>query len=204
MRMEIIEKTYYKFDELSDEAKEKALNKFREWAANDPAWQEENRETLNAFESVFPVKILNWEYGDRNFINFRMQAEDEIRELSGWRLAAYLWNNYGRKLFKGKYYTKPFRIDENGKPHHKFRHSKIILEHDCALTGFYMDNEIFNEIYKYMSKLDNRDFEQLLSDCLYNWVHACRKDLEWQCSDKVIMEDIKNNDYEFDENGKLI
>ena len=60
----------YKFDELSDEAKEKAINDHREFIASDTSWQSENVRTLEQFENIFPIKVKEWEYGNHNFTHF--------------------------------------------------------------------------------------------------------------------------------------
>lgn len=214
MRTETIEKTYYKFDELSGDAKERAIEKFREFNSQDMPWQDENRGSLEAFEKVFPIKITDWEYGNRNYINFKMQVDhDEIEELTGFRLSAYLWNNYRKQIFKGKYYSTPgaytnVKTDGKGnvihyKYHYKSRYSKIILDTCCVLTGFHMDDILLKEIYGYIDHPDRRTFEELLSDCLHNWIKACNDEIEYQNSEEAIKETIEANDYEFNAEGNL-
>jgi len=214
MRTEMIEKKYYKFDELSDEAREHVYDHFREFNAQDMLGSKENEDSLKAFEKIFPIKVADWQYGDQNFINFRMEVDyDEIEELTGWRLVSYLWNNYREKIFKGKYYSTPGTYTDvvknadgsiaNYKYHYKHRHSKIIFDNCCVLTGYYMDDDLLSEIYAYMNKPDSRTFKELLNDCLYNWVHACQEEMEYQDSPEAIKETIEANDYEFDEEGNL-
>lgn len=65
----------YKFDELSDEAKEVAVNWWLKCEASDYVWDRNNRETLKQFEEIFPVKVTNWEYGYHNYINFKSLVE---------------------------------------------------------------------------------------------------------------------------------
>ena len=211
--MRIKETKVYPFDELSDDAKQKAIDRYR-YKNNDLFWDDENRETLNAFERVFPIKIKDWEYGYRNYISFEMTVEhDEIEELTGWRLVSYLWNNYRTDLYKGRYYNvkanHPVRHKrvtsktfKNGNTHNAYR-SAVFFENSCPLTGYCMDDDILEDIYKYINKPDGRTFKELLNDCLYNWIKACNADVEYQNSDEFITEEIKNREYEFDECGNI-
>lgn len=201
--MRIKEIKIYQFDELSESAKEKAINNHREFIANDRNWNNENVDTLNAFEKIFPIKIKSWEYGYKNYVSWTFCLEEDIENLTGWRLVRYLWSNYKTNIFKGKYYSTQGTYNENGKYCYKSRHSRINLDNCCVLTGYYMDDIILKDIYEYMKKPDERIFYDLLNDCLYNWVYACRDEYEYQMSDEAIIESIKANEYEFDENGNL-
>jgi len=203
MRLETTTRKIYKFNELSEEAQGKAIEDHRQFIAEDNPWHDERVDTLNAFEKIFPVKVKDWEYGYHNFINFEFTEDEDHEELTGWRLVAYLWNNYQDKLWKGKYYSTPGYYDENKKYHYKFRHSKIILDNSCVLTGYCMDDDILKEIYQYMNKPDSRNFKELLYDCLQEWVFAANQDYEYQMSDEAIKENIEANEYEFTENGEL-
>ena len=59
MRSETI--TIYSFDELSDEAKDKARSKYRENC--DFHWSDENKDSINAFCEHFGVKLTQWKVG---------------------------------------------------------------------------------------------------------------------------------------------
>jgi hypothetical protein len=190
----------YTFAELSEESKEKAIENYRN-KGYEPDWQSENIDTLNKFAEIFPVKIKNWEYGSYrgDGVSFEFTADSDIEELTGQRLATYLWNNYKSYLYKGKYYS----IHKNGK--YYSRHSKIQLEHSCVLTGYCMDDDILQPIYDFMSKPDKRtDFKELMADCFHAWIKACNEDIEYQNSDEHIKEELEINNYEFTENGEII
>jgi hypothetical protein len=60
--MRVIEKTVYTFDELSDEAKERARGWYR--ASFEYPWFGEIQDSMNAFCDKFGVKILNYSLGD--------------------------------------------------------------------------------------------------------------------------------------------
>jgi len=197
----------YEYDELSDSAKENALIKLCEWF---DYWGDDNRATLDAFINIFPVKGVKWEYGFCSpWINFtftgdddRFSFENDIAELSGIRLLKYLWNNYRNDLYQGKYYgviVRDLHID-----HYKSRHSKVQLENDCVLTGYYIDNAILQPIYDFMAKPDSRNFEELMYDCLYAWVKACSDDYDAWYGEENMIEMAVHNEVCFNEYGDII
>jgi hypothetical protein len=194
-------KTVYKFDELSDKAKEKAL----EWARTslDYGRSDENADTLKAFCDIFPVKVKSWEYGWGTNISYSLTCDDEVENLSGIRLAKYIWNNYKADIYKGKYYsTKGQYID--GKYTYKYRHSKIILEASCALTGYCIDEDILQPIYDFLKNPKaGVTFAELIDDCLHAWLKACEDDYEAYYSDESLADHITANEYEFYEDGEI-
>ncbi len=211
--MKTIQVNIYTFSELSEDAKQRAIETWRN-DTQEYAWQDENKESMEAFARVFPIAVTEWSYGGRGEgVYFRFETErDEIEELSGQRLAIYLWNNYRRELYKGKYYGRLSLRDKNGKKirkskefpigqRHVIRHSKIILDTCCVFTGYCMDDALTDNIYAFMDKPDARTFRDLLEDCFSQWIKACNADIEWQNSDEYISETIEANDYEFDEDG---
>lgn len=203
--METVSINVFSFSELSEWAKQTAIENHREYLyENGPAWQKENRETLEAFEAIFPIKAKDWEYGDRNYINYRLDTMDydEISGLSGVRLLKYLVNNYWNYLYKGKFYSTDGRY-ENGKYTYKSRHSKCQFECCCPLTGHCLDYDILEPIMNFMKKPDSTTFEQLLYECLQSLVYACSRDWEDEISDERIAESIEANEYRFTEDGQL-
>jgi len=182
----------YSFDELSEEAKERAIDQLR---PDYNFWQGENQDTLKKFCQIFPVKL------GRNSFQFIGDHEN----MSGQRLATYIWNNYRNEIYEPKQYWicqgRPNTVGANS----KHRNSKVFLydEFACSLTGFYMDNLILAPIFDFMRKPDNRDFEQLMDECFSAWQKGCEDDFDFQRSDEQVIETIKSNDYLFTETGKL-
>lgn len=195
--------TVFTVAELSDQARERA---YVEWLGSQPySWGSENEAVIKKFAEVFPVTIRDWSYGERgrDYIKWSFIGDDEIRALTGQRLATYLWNSYRTDLFKGKYYsTSKGYVD--GKHVYKSRRSKIKLETDCVLTGYAIDNEILQPIYDFMKQPNSHtDFEDLMGECLEAWVTACTSDFE----DSITMEQFEDmceaNEWEFYENGRM-
>lgn len=192
----------YSFDELSKEAKENAISNTRE-ITDTWAWEKENTKTLQAFEDVFPVKVAEFEYDAGCYVHFIFKEKDTIENLSGQRLATYLWNNYKDRLYKGKFYSIGHNDEETGKYTYKSRHSKIILDNCCPLTGYCADDDILEPIFSFMKKPDDRDFYALMNDCLMNWAKCCFDEYEYLMSDEGIIEAIKANGEEFTEDGEF-
>jgi hypothetical protein len=184
----------YKFSELPEDTQEKVIEHFREGDQN--FWSKENEETLKAFEEFFPVKIKDWEYGVRNYINFTLTCDETIEPLTGVRLLKYILNNYGTRLFKPKYLKHV-----KGKA----RYSRINKDTCCVLTGYCIDDDTLQPIYDFLKTPSNSvTLQDLMNDCLHAWVFACRRDYEHAYSDEAIKETIDANEYEFTEEGKLI
>ena len=89
-----ITKTVYSFDELSDEAKETAIQNERNGRSyfNDIPWLSEYADSLSAFCDRFGV-TTDVHYDDRNYISESTLLEygESIR---GLRLRTYILNNY--------------------------------------------------------------------------------------------------------------
>jgi hypothetical protein len=195
----------YSVNELDETAKQRA---FQDYCGSDQYFSgDDNKNTLYEFERIFPVKIKSWEYGFCNsYINFEFDTyenEQEIKELSGVRLLKYIINNYYEYLYSPKTFTK-IGIYLVGKENKK-RKSKIIFQKDNSkLTGYYMDEEIIDPIYKYLEKPNKyTSFYDLMNDCLQSWLVACNKDFEYAYSEEAFIEDSEANERLYFESGKL-
>ena len=222
--MRTIEVNLFKFDELSEQAKQVAISNYRN-GITEIFWSSENRNSMEKFAEVFPIKVKDWQYdyggGYVRFV-FDCDYEDEIENLSGQRLANYIWNNYKTDFWKGKYYNS--WASEKIISHKKVKSTLMCKENgwsntenygkywnvysglnltdtDCPLTGYSMDCDLLYNIYDFCKKPDNRTFRELLEDCFSAWVKSCVADIEYQGSDEFITEQLIANDYEFTEDG---
>lgn len=193
--MRTVTRTYelFTFNELSDPAKEEA---YRNWLCTfNYAWDKENRDTLKSFCDIFKVKCNEWQYDRWNYhYRFSTLLEDEVENLSGQRLATYLWNNYRSQIYQGKYYYK------NGIS----RHSHIFLRQDCVLTGYYLDEEILAPIYAHIHKPNpSRTFLELIDMCLDSFFNACRDDYDGCQSIEGFQAEAEANEWEFLSDGNI-
>ena len=94
--MRTITRTYdlFQLAELSAAARDTAYN---EWLRTfEYGWDSDNRNTLEAFESVFKVKVNDWSYDTcRYSYRFTSRYSGKEEELCGIRLLKYIVNNYG-------------------------------------------------------------------------------------------------------------
>lgn len=103
--METVQIDVFTFDELSEEAKEKA----REWWRNDCdplAWNDESRGSIEAFCDHFGVKLKEWEVcpysspiystdaENRHFRGIRLSQIDRDAMPTGYCLDATLWMTF--------------------------------------------------------------------------------------------------------------
>ena len=205
MRTKTIE--LFTINELSDKAKEKAhenyLNEDREYV-----WENENRDSLDAFEDVFPIKVTNWSYDSYSgYISLRMETDYD--EMSGHRLATYIYNNYWHSITKGKYYSLWSKTEKSpNNPNMaklKTRYSKVMIvtEGACPLTGYVADDVLLEPIFCFLKKPDNTTFKELMQECLDAWIKYCVDDRSYQDSLEYFIETAQANEWEFTKDGEI-
>jgi hypothetical protein len=203
--MKTITVKVYSYDELSDEAKEKA----REWyrSGNDYPWYSECQESLKGFENALPIKIKDWSYGEdlnRSYINWYCTNEN-LESLTGLRLRTWLINNFWNLIEKGKYQSTAGTYDADGKYHYKKRYSNCTKEVIAPFTGYIADDILLGPIRDFIKKPDylSMDFKTLIDDCFYSFMKSVADDIEYQNEDEQIAESIRTNEYEFTEDGEI-
>ena len=195
--MKTIEINIYELSELSDKAKENAYSNWLQYA--DYCWAGSNEATLVAFCNIFPIEVTKWSYDSYNGdFSMLMTCDSDISELSGVRLMKYIWNNYKTELFKGKCYSLWSKTEK------RYKHSKILLDNCCVLTGYCIDDDILAPVYKFLNKPDKSTFEDLMNECLNNWLHACIKDCEYNYSYENFEKYCEVNNLAFDVNGNTM
>lgn len=185
------------FDQLSDSAKEKARDWWRQLEAQDPSWHKENKESLDEFCKWFPINARSWEYDQvSGSIIWSMRGGEESHDLTGVRLVAYIQNHYARILYTPKVYEK------GGKQ----RRSRILMEQSaCPFTGYCMDESLLDPIREFLRKPDMTiNWKQLLGSCLEAWVTDCSEDAAYSMGDENVGQNIISNEYEFDEGGNKV
>ena len=95
--MKTVEIKIYSFDELSEKAKEKAINNFRNTHDNYHIFSE-IIDTCKKVAALFGLK-----FGREYATLLTGHIDDDILNLSGERLYKYIVNNYWHDLFKPKY-----------------------------------------------------------------------------------------------------
>lgn len=96
--MKTIRTKVYQFNELTEKAKEVAINWYRNSNDDGYLYSDEIIESVKAVCELFNLKT------GREWSNIRTShIDDNIMELKGIRLYKYIVNNYWNSLFKRKY-----------------------------------------------------------------------------------------------------
>ena len=211
--MRIEETRVYKFEELTDDAKQNAVGQF---AGHDElyCWSTENTDTLKAFCEMFCIDSPNFQYGFCNaFIDtVKYNTENDIAELTGVRLLKYLinvfWDDVYKPQFKGSmgHHTKHKRTKnitaKTTKNEYSVYYSAIFYDACCPLTGYGMDYDILQPLLDFMQCPDKHStIDDIINACLSSWLSACSAEYEYAYSTEAITETIESGDYEFTENG---
>jgi hypothetical protein len=171
--------------------------------------------TLEAFLDIFGVKRYDVDFLNSHY-HIGWGFSDNVIGLRGVRLASYIWNNYSRYLYKGKYYGKLSQFDKCGDPlvvdkehpaglRHIVRRSRCTLECSCVLTGVCYDEDVLEPLYKFLDdpRTFNGDIEDLLEDCVHSLCKAVQSEYDYRNSDEGISEELKLSDVSFLVNGDL-
>jgi hypothetical protein len=177
--MRTFEMTVYKFDELSDDAKERAHTESLA-SGNAWSWSDEWQDSLSAFCNIAPVNALRYDV-DAGHVDYEWSHE-YANDISGVR--AWVWlNNHGWREM----------AERNA-------------DGTYTLTGFCGDCSLFDVIAAYMRGDPRRvpDLEQVFYECLQSWCYAARADKEHSESAEAFAESCDANEYEFDESGCML
>lgn len=198
--MRTIERKIFRYDELSEQAQEVAIESTRERISSTIIESDayDYRKTLDKIEQIFGVKVYDWSVDECNFyFRFDFVGIDEDMENEPRLLLRYLNTNVLPCIDNQKrYYSKTAR---------ESRKSRILCNngYEYCLTGCWCDDAVDNALnninQSVKNKLNAREFvESIIEGFFEQW----RNDYEYACSDECIAEGIEVNDYEFYENGK--
>jgi len=208
--MKTVTTEVFAFDELSETAKTKAIENYRNKNYENSFYFDEIIDTVKKVIELFNLKTGN-EYTDIR----TSHIDDNILELKGVRLFKYLMNNYGNDLFKPKYIKcidKEFRCKlfickvHTARDGRKYTQifSKTKKDNSCVLTGCCYDEDILKPIYNFLKKPEaNTTFEDLMNE-IGDAISKTVSDTEdWINSDEFIAENLESNSYEFTEDGNI-
>lgn len=213
-----ISTTVYSFDELSDKAKEVAIENERTSRANHWyfPWQDEFQATLTAFCKRFGIKhvedsgrfdgTVEIKYGcypdiDGNADAWTQRHYDISGEsVRGLRLRTFILNNFSDVLYERK---KQYVNGYNSKN----RVSRVFMtETCCPFTGFCADDAMLQPMRDFIanptSKRLTYDLNDLMDDCVSAWNRAWLAECKWYFSDECITDDIRANEHQFTEDGE--
>jgi hypothetical protein len=176
--MRIIETEVYTFDELSDDAKENAVNNLREINVEHDWWEC----TYETFREL-GIRIEHFDLGRRSEIGmYLFHSHDEV--------ATNIIGTFGENGLKA---NAEYFIEQR---------DKLVKElgEGNEIDGYSVkeDNEI--EFDERVETIEGYYFNGLKRDIL----HWLRCEFEYLMSDEAIIDTIEANEYEFTKEGKLI
>lgn len=207
----------YKFNELSNEAKQKAINEARRNVDTSFIYDDAH-ETVKAFHNVFGTKE-----GGRSWLDANTgHIDDNIMNLKGLRLRTYVINNFWSELYKGKYYNyksnTPTQLIHkrikskfytNSNSWGNYYYSGVTFEHSCVLTGVCYDEDILQPVYDLIERYNEKkdyysymDFETLINDCFSSLEKSVEDEEDANYTDEAITESLENNDDEYTKDGE--
>jgi hypothetical protein len=170
------EKTLYKFEELSESAKDQARARYQggEWH-----WSDDAMRSLKAFAKAFGSDLADWRIDFGCIGNSRIK----FREPGEW----------SRDEIQAKLGTLGSFDPETLKGHG-----------DCKLTGVCFDENALDGFREAFFKSEDNDLMELLRAGGKSWLAACALDYEYSQSEEAFKEDCKANNWEFDERGDMV
>lgn len=207
----------YEYQELSEEAKKFAFEKWQEMNSHEFFWHNESIDCLENFLGFFGLKIKNFSLGlyNDNFIEWgKNQVEQNILELSGNRLLKYINNNVKQK---GKYlksfdkdFSKYFKFNREVKFYKgsnetvTYFYSKI--EKEYSGTGYCFDYifiEEIKKIEKYIREKKGVMFQTFINFCTQAFIAEYQSDYKNQISKDMFIEKTTDNKTQFLESGEV-
>ena len=206
----VTETTVYQFDELSDEAKEKAREWYRQGNCDDSFWSEC---TIDAAKEI--GKLLGMDIDKVYFSGFWSQGDGACFE-GTWRAGDI-------KLEKLKEYApqdkEPQRIGEQlaelavkyPDGYFRVKHRGHYSHSGCTSFDVELPNDQEQELeydspeYKSLDAKINQDHDTLieLARDFMDWIYGqLEKEWDYQNSDEQVEELIRSNEYEFLETGE--
>lgn len=219
----------FTYDELSDEAKKRALAKWRE--REEHHWGGEVRKTIEAFEKEFGVDVKSWQYSPYNhsFSLDLSRIDGDVLALKGNRARAWFWNNHAHVLLAPTrhYWTH----DRDGKLYRavaadsRVYQSKVfydrVYDGTCPLTGVCFDNDALDPLAYFcfgtywdedkqarlqshvrtISADDCNTVRGILRDCVESLFKAAENDWRDQESEEYFRDFCEANEWEFTEDG---
>lgn len=143
----------YSFDELSDDAKENAIEKARE---RNCAWYWDSVQMeIDALSDIAYTlganKKVNYEFSTCSPSYIEFSFGDIADDLKDIRALKYIYNNFISPFVKGKYYSTNGKYI-NGKYTYKKHYSKAIKEFS-SVSGLYIDFVVHDIYLEYVENI---------------------------------------------------
>jgi len=169
----------YKFEELSEEAKDRALE---DWCAflfdSGFAWADEYFDSIKEGIKAFDCDLKDWsiDWLDENRSSVKVSAWETGEDEEERDLEAILTDDYKEKIFS---------------------------EGGCPFTGFCGDEDFLDPIRDFLKKPDKETtMEELMRDCAYSVRVQAKISAKEQMTEEYFIDHAEVNNFEFTEDGK--
>jgi len=191
MRTKILK--IYSFNELSEEAKEKALQDYRD-NQTEIFWIDEIVKSLKAlFENCSGITLKDYSLGEYNSWIRVSFANEEVENFYGKRAMAWIENNLLSNIRISYYGNKRKELRQYG----KYYYAGQIKP--CPFTGYYTDDDFLNSLLQNIREgTDLKTAFECLADVCQKII---QNESEYQQSEEYIAEFFQTNDCEFTEDG---
>lgn len=209
----------YDYDELSPEAKRRALE---EWRSEDVEHfcGREVEDTLDKLQEELGIKVSRWSYSphdhDSGNIQFTLYNDDQLT-LSGQRAQAFLWNKFAHLIVqpRKKWYSKnrDGRVDLSGCLHcddgwtNMYRTSNVFFDRTyngtCPLTGVCFDNDALDPLAYFCLGVewDEKEKKRVMipQSKRARWATTTVEDVLCDCVDSLLQSAQDDWNYQFTE-----
>lgn len=199
----------FTFNELSDAAKQKAVECFRAYRSGDDFDYSEYKASLEAFAEDIGININDWSYGlDGCTVRFDFGDREGLDTMTGARAYAWIVNNVKGLRPGPRVYTVSREVNRHGFTRNERivkRVSCVYHADDCCnYTGVFCDENLMQPFREFLLKPDSRTVEDLIKEAIDNYCSTLHDDLEYRESDEFLTEELINGDTpEFFENGTI-
>jgi len=186
----------YSYSELSKEAKEKALQKYREYN-QEIFWQEEMLESLKGlFKNCSGISLKDYSLGEYNSwikVDF---TNEEVENFTGKRAMAWIENNLLYNIRISYYGEKRKELRKYGSYYYA---GKI---KPCPFTGVCYDEDLLDDLLKEIK--EGTDLKTAFEGLATIYQKIINDEIEYENSEEYIREHFEANEYEFDKEGNQI
>lgn len=180
----------YSFSELSEEAKERAIEHYR-YSERDYFFDDEIESIIKGLD-FFGFKTMDYsvDYSSAARSSFSITNTNEFDEdnLIGVRLWKWLKNQKGSII---PAYGEKYKY-------------KDVYESSCPFTGYYMDEVLLDTFRNFLKSPNSRkSLNDLIEEAIEACLYAIQQDYEYQNTDEYIKEELENMGEVFNEDGSL-
>ena len=199
----------FTFNELSDSAKQNAVECYRAYRGGDDFNYSEYKASLAAFADDIGININNWSYGlDVCTVDFDFGELEVLNTITGARAYAWVVNNVKGLRPGPRVYAVWREVNHHGFIRNERiikRVSRVYRADDCCnYTGVCCDEDLLKPFREFLVKPDSRSVEDLINAAIDSYCSALQADLEYYESDESLTEELTNGDTpEFFENGTI-